>query len=136
MKKQWFRAVICAVLAVFCLMTAASAVEPRLAGISNFYTNLTISNYGVATCQASSKPTYLDYSATLSVSLQRSSTGTSSWTTAKTWEDTGTINVSVSEKYYVVSGYYYRLYCSVSVYDADGELIGYNTQISNVVYRG
>lgn len=135
MKKQWLKTVVCAVLAALCLSTAATAVEPRLSGITNFYAGITISDYGIANCQVNSALDYPTYNATLTVSLQRSSDG-SSWTTAKIWQDSGSVNVSVAERYYVVAGYYYRLYCTVNVYDADGNYIGYNAKISNTVYRG
>lgn len=138
MKKRRIKAFVATLLAVVCLLSAvsaASAVEPRLTGIINFNTSLTIDDNGIAKCRVSSALNTTTYTGTLVVKLQRSGNG-SSWSTAKIWTASRNNVVSIAQDYYVASGYYYRLQCTVTVFDADGNTIGTNSKISSTVYRG
>jgi len=70
---------------------------------------------------------YDGYTAYLTLELERSSDA-ENWSVIKTWTTSGTGRVSLDQYYYVVSGYFYRAYCTASIYDSNGnfvELEGY-----------
>ena len=97
-----------------------SGISPRFTYISKVSTNLSISNLGVATCTGSSFATGVS-SVKLICRLQQYKNGT--WTTIRTWSDTGTNAATVAKSVAVYSGYTYRTYTSCYVYNAAGTLL-------------
>lgn len=86
-------------------------IEPRYIGTNDVYSSLTISSSGRATCLGSVS-TDSGYTANVKMSLQQKN-GTT-WSTIKTWSDSGA-DVLLSGNYYVASGYDYRVKVSADV---------------------
>lgn len=103
--------------------TQASDIEPYYIGLSQVTVALEISSTTLG--QLSECYTFValyeDYSADVTLSLQRSS-DKSSWSTIKTWEASGEEEVEILKNYFVVDGYYYRVNVLVYVYYPNGNM--------------
>lgn len=117
------------ILAVILLVTLAVpamatgpeiGITPRFTYISKVATSLTINNIGVATCTANGYATGVS-SVKVICRLQQYKNG--SWTTIRTWNDTGTNMASLAKSVAVYSGYTYRTYTSFYAYNAAGSLL-------------
>lgn len=117
------------VLAVILLISLAvpvmasendSSISPRFTYISQVATSVTINNIGVATCTANGYATGVS-SVKVICRLQQYKNGT--WTTIRTWNDTGANMASLAKSVAVYSGYTYRTYTSFYAYNAAGSLL-------------
>lgn len=115
-----------AIVLVFATMIPVAATEtentisPRFTYIDRVSTGLAISSSGIASCTATGI-TFTASSAKLVCRLQQYKNGT--WTTIKSWTDTGTPSTSIANSYAVYSGYKYRTYTSFYVYNSSGSLL-------------
>lgn len=110
----------------------APSVQPRWSTMSAFTAQLDVSSLGRMDCTCRARLRDSSNSADLTMSLQRSSNGTS-WTTVKTWTDSGRGSVSMDESWYVLSGYSYRVKATVEVYNSSGTLVESATAYSATV---
>lgn len=80
---------------------------------------------GTASCFGTGKSRHNDSATTLTVTLQKSSFGSSSWSRVCSWSSTGqgTELVYVSSEKVVSSGYRYRIYVNCTVKDSSGNLL-------------
>lgn len=129
MKKRITSGILVLVLVLTSAIVAASAyapstevIQPRWARIYSLTASLDISASGRADCSSSVRVRDSSDSADLTMSLQRSSNGTS-WTTVKAWTDSGRGSVSMDESWYVLSGYSYRVKATAEVYNSSGTLV-------------
>lgn len=140
MKTKLFRGALSALLVVCMLASSAAAavpeenetVQPCYTGISNFITEFYITD-GTAHCYSSVLVSSASNSGKLFMHLQRSSDG-ENWYNYVNWSESGSGFISLDKDRAVLSGYYYRIYCSANVYDANGTLLGINTCASNSAY--
>ena len=72
-------------------------------------------------------------SADVSLILQKSKDQTN-WSEEKTWTSNGSYAVSIDKDYFVVSGYYYRVKLSGTVYDSSGAYVESPVTYSSVKY--
>lgn len=96
-------------------------VQPRYKHIAIFSVDISYGSWGIATCTSS---VIIDsgYSVTLTLSLQRSSDGTT-WENVETWSDEGTGGAFISEERALYSKYSYRVLATANVYDSAGNLV-------------
>ena len=130
---------LCSLILIVCLLIPSAfaaqggddAELPMYTGLSSFSASLSISSGGSASCYSGAAASNSTYSVVLTMRLQQS-TDRLNWITMKTWTSSGAIMPSLSKSYQVVSGYYYRLYCTAKVYNSSGTLLGTNTKYSSV----
>lgn len=111
---------------ILCLLTssasasavAGESIQPRYSSIVRYITGLEISSAGRADCSSCVTISGGD-TVTLIMSLKKSSDGVT-WSIEKTWSTTGTGTVALSKSYYVVSGYYYKVTSTATVYNENG----------------
>lgn len=139
MKKRITSGILILVLVLTSVASAVSAtapsseaIQPRWTRIYSLKAFLDISSSGRADCSSKVMLKNSSDSAELTMSLQRSSNGTS-WTTVKTWTDSGQGSISVDGSWYVLSGYYYRVKAAVKVYNSSGTLVESATAYSATV---
>ena len=95
-----------------------SAVNPEISplrydNVSRMFVSLSISDKGLSSCYG--EIVLRD----MSLILQKSKNQVS-WSDEKTWTTDGSYVVLIDKDYYVVSGYYYRVKLSGTVYDSSG----------------
>lgn len=110
----------------------ASRAIARYKAITDITAEVSISSDGVATCHGVARTTSTDYSCILTMELQRKVKG--SWEPVYTWEKEGSLSASLYKDYAVTSGYYYRVYVTVEVYDEDGTLLDDANLSSNIQF--
>ena len=139
MKKRITSGILILVLVLTSVASAASAnsptteaIQPRWTRIFSLTASLDISSSGRADCSSNAMLRISGDSADLTMSLQRSSNGTS-WTTVKTWTESGRGSISMDESWYVLSGYFYRVKATVEVYNSSGTLVESATAYSATV---
>ena len=97
--------------------------------------SVTISSSGTAKCVASGRISsgYNNYTVNISATLQRqTSTG---WVNVKTWYGSGNQTCYLEVyKYYLASGYYYRLRSTATVYSSSGVAVETGIAYSSSVY--
>lgn len=127
------------VLMALCMLTTCALAMmpetnafPRYVGIMQINANLTISSNGRATCDSKVTLNSPVYRADATMTLCRSSNG-ASWTPIKSWSASGKSDVELSENYYVLSGYYYKVAVTAEVYDASSKLLETVSSESNIV---
>lgn len=117
--KRHIRAVLALALflgVMVATLAIAHAVEPRYTGISKLSTNLSISSSGAATCKGT-VTVYSGYTADVKVELKQDGS------TIKTWTDSGSGTIRISEIHYVESGHKYIVKTSATVYDSNGKVV-------------
>lgn len=127
MKKHALTLFLCLLLLVSPLIpTAAATMQDE--GIQLHYTRiwgidvgLNISLSGRADCYSQVVLDDTSDTAELTMELQRSNGG-NSWRTIKTWSTSGSDTVTLDKDWYVTAGYTYRVYATVNVYTASGNL--------------
>lgn len=112
--------------AVMANIVTTQAVEPRYTGISYLSSVLTISTSGGAACTGKVKVRD-GYQADVKVELKQDGT------TIKTWTDSGSGTITISEARYVASGHNYVLTTTATVYDSNGKLVENPSVDSDVV---
>ena len=94
--------------------------------------SLNISDKGLSNCYG--KITlHAGASVDISLILQKS-TDQVNWSDEKTWVADGSYVVTIDKDYYVVSGYYYRVKLSGTVYDSSGAYVESPLAYSSVKY--
>ncbi len=108
------------------------SIAPLFTHICILTPGLTINSSGKATCIGDVTIYNNSYSTVLTVQLQKS-TG-SSWSTIKTWTNSGTgiTGVLIEENHYVVRGTY-RVRATAKVYDTYGMLLETQSLYSAIV---
>lgn len=97
-------------------LATAHAVELRYIGISKISSNLSISSGGAATCKGT---VIVDSGYTADVKVELKQDGT----TIKTWTDSGSGTIRISEIHYVESGHKYIVKTSATIYDSNGKVV-------------
>lgn len=122
------------IVVAFCMLVsvASAAVQPRYQSICTFTANIDISSSGRATCYGKVMTWDTTDVVDLTLELQRT-TYNGTWTTIKTWTNSGSSVVSVDKDWYVASGYYYRVAVTAELSTSDGEFIEGVTEYSTVV---
>lgn len=100
-----------------------SAVNPEISplrydNVSRMFVSLSISDKGLSSCYGEIVLRG-GASADMSLILQKSKNQVS-WSDEKTWTTDGSYVVLIDKDYYVVSGYYYRVKLSGTVYNSSG----------------
>lgn len=126
-------------LAIVMLLSVVpvSAANPEISllrydNVSRILVSLSISDKGLSSC-------YGEIilrggaSADMSLILQKSKNQVS-WSDEKTWTTDGSYVVLIDKDYFVVSGYYYRLKLSGTVYDSSGAYVESPVTYSSVKY--
>ena len=118
-------ALVCLVMTM-CIGASATEISPRYVGIYQLHANLNISSSGRANCYG-----YVaiqdDYSVDLTVELQRDGR------TIKSWSDSGSDTISISEPYYVTPDHDYQVVVSADVYNSQGRLVDTPIEGSKVI---
>ena len=130
------------IVALTLLITSASAaaqpnetVQPRYTSITRYDAGLQINSAGRADCTAIAMLNNTTDSVVLIMSLRRSEDGVT-WSSEKTWSISGNLAVSLDESFYVLSGYYYKVNVSVTVYNEGGHYIETATTSSEIINYG
>lgn len=123
-------AVVLSLLALSAGAESETVVMPRYSYIDVINSSLSISKYGMATCNANSGFNG-GASQTLTCKLQRYDGST--WTTVKTWSTTVSSSARISKQYAVYSGYTYRLRTTCKVYNSAGTILEIGICDSNQV---
>ncbi len=126
-------------LAVIMLLSiiSVSATNPEISllrydNVTRMLVSLTISDKGLASCYGQ---IVLRGGANADVSLiLQKSTNQITWSDEKTWTSNGSYAVSIDKDYFVVSGYYYRVKLSGTVYDSSGAYVESPLAYSSVKY--
>ncbi len=122
MKKMGFISVVMVLLIslsfgtpVLASVAPQGTIVPCYSYISTIGSGLSINSGGYSTCSGFIN-IYVNYSSTITITLQRSSNG-SSWTNIKSWSQSfSTTGLNSIEKgYYVESGYFYRVLTTAQV---------------------
>ena len=104
------------IVMTMCIGASATEISPRYVGIYQLHANLNISSSGRANCYG-----YVaiqdDYSVDLTVELQRDGR------TIKSWSDSGSDTISISEPYYVTPDHDYQVVVSADVYNSQGRVV-------------
>jgi len=110
-----------------------SLVSPLFLAIISYYNNLTLNSGGRLTCDGKTTVQY-GYIAGVTIELQQYNGG---WNTIKTWgESTDYTLVSVSNDWYVASGYQYRLKLTHRAYNNSwNEIESYISYSKTVSYN-
>lgn len=126
-------------LAIVMLLSvvSVSAVNPEISllrydNVTRMLVSLTISDKGLASCYGEIVLRG-GASADMSLILQKSKNQTT-WSDEKTWTTNGSYIVSIDKDYFVVSGYYYRVKLSGTVYDSSGAYVESPATYSSVKY--
>ena len=140
-KKQWVCGGLIILMALCMLSTSALAaaadgngIFPRYVGITQISASLTIDKTDKATCESGVILKNPTYRADVTMTLYRSSDG-NKWTPIKSWSDSGKGQVTLSQNYYVLSGYYYKVEATAKVYNAASTLLESVTAASDVIYH-
>lgn len=126
--------VVAIMLSVIPAMAAVGepTVSPCYAYIQRISAGLSIDEtLGITSCKTSCF--VAAESVKLTCTLQRYNG--SSWTTVKSWSETGEYSVALNKNWAVYSGYTYRVKATCSVYNSSGALVESGSIYSNeVVY--
>jgi hypothetical protein len=142
MKKITFKRILCLATTIIMLCVSTHALEPimleptddlsilRYATIRSFTTALTIDKNGTAECSTKVQATSSSYTVNITMHLQQKD---SSWETIKTWDTAEILNANLTETWYVISGYDYRIYVTASIVNSTGKELETATKYSNIV---
>lgn len=98
-----------------------TAVQPRYLDIYSFFIDLDISSGGTATCETSVSTT--TQTNTLEITMDLEQYTDSNWHVIKSWNKTYGANADMTKYRAIPSGYYYRLFVSAIVRDANGNVV-------------
>ena len=120
-------------LAVIMLLSTipVSAANPEISplrydNISSMLVSLVISDKGLASCDGQ-----ITLRGGASVDMSKNQI---TWSDEKTWTASGSYVVTIDKDYFVVSGYYYRVKLSGTVYDSSGAYVESPLTYSSVKY--
>lgn len=117
--KKSIRSVLALVLVLGVLAASVAtvyAVQPRYTGISSISANIGISSSGAATCKGT-VDVDPGYTADLKVELRQDGI------TIKTWTESGSGTIRISQVRYVTSGHNYIVKATATVYDGNGKVV-------------
>lgn len=116
--KRTFALVLCVVIAASVTVVGAEemSVTPRFVGVDVIVANLTINEYGRASCGCSVL-IRSGYSVDVTMTLEQDGVAIKSWT------GSGSISVDMSKPYYVASGHDYQVIVTVRVKTAEGSYL-------------
>ena len=103
-------------MTVLCFGASAEEIVPRYDGIITLSAELDISTSGRADCYGYVR-TRTGYSVDFTMELLRDGR------TIKSWSDSGSGIISISEPYYVTPGHDYQVVVSADVYNSQGRLV-------------
>lgn len=122
--KKAFTLALCLVIAATVTVVSAeeTRVMPRFVGVDVIVANLTINEYGRASCGCSVLVD-IGYSVDVTMTLEQDGVAIKSWT------GSGSISVDMSKPYYVTSGHDYQVIVTTRVSTAEGSyLCSYTTE--------
>lgn len=127
-------------LLTFCLLASTTSaanlnnipVQPRFITLSILEAHLDVSFSGLSQSNCIVKPSNASYTVMLTLELQRG--GGTSFSTIKSWEDSGSGTVTLDQSWYVSRGYEYRVYVTARVYNSSGSLVETATTVSDTVF--
>lgn len=127
MKRRILSLVALVLLMTSMLVVPASAadeaptVTPRYVNISVFTASVGVNSSGKASCYSDVITANSTHTIYLDITLQRYNNGY--WTNVKSWNTSGTGEVSLDKSWYVTSGYYYRTAATATVYTSGGSYV-------------
>lgn len=140
-KRKWVCNGLIILMALCMLSTSALAVGaegntvlPQYIGITRINATLSIDKTDKATCESDVALKNPTYRSDVTMTLYRSSDG-SKWTSIKSWSGSGKGRVTLSENYYVLSGYYYKVEVTAKVYNAASTLLETVSAASETIYH-
>ena len=107
------------------------ALVPDYVDIETLWAILNIGSSNEATCSSFVRSATFTNTVYLTMKLQQLSG--KNWSDIKTWSASGTGSISLTRRYYVTSGYSYRLKVTATVYTSAGKFVEQSTAYSNVV---
>ena len=127
--KRKTRGLICAVCiaallvsGVFAAMPGGDVVQPKYVYLNKLSASIDITSSGRVTAGSKAGVPSAAYSIDLTMTIEKSSDGVN-WTSVKSWDTTGSLAISMSEYWYVVPGYTYRVKAEAEVYNANNVLV-------------
>ena len=122
MRNQIVNKLLCITLIICVIMSLsapafASGEQLRYVAVNHVSTYMSISNFGLATCEASVTLRNASYYSNNTMTLDYYSNG--NWHVWKTW----TSNYDLSKHVQLVHGYYYRVSCTADVYTTSGTYV-------------
>ena len=140
-KRKWVCNGLIILMALCMLNTSALAavaddntILPRYVGITEINATLTIDRTDKATCESDVALKNPTYRADVTMTLYRSSDG-NKWTSIKSWSGSGKSQIKLSQNYYVLSGYYYKVEVTAKVYNAASTLLETVSAASETIYH-
>ena len=112
--------------------TETITVTPRYVNIMGFNASIDVYSGGKAYCYSFVETANSTYTIYLTLGLQRYKDGY--WTTIKSWDGSGTGEVTMDKSRYVTSGYYYRTAATATVYTSGGSYVEMVTIYSQSTY--
>ena len=112
------------------IMSIQPEVSPCYVAIANTACSLRLGNGGLMTCEGTTS-VWNGYKAGLIVELQRNN---GDWETIKSWSHTAWDSVDISQNWYVVHGYDYRVQTTHYSYDSAGNLLEVVIKHTKTVY--
>lgn len=106
-----------------------SSVSPNFIAIIRYFNDLTLNSGGKLTCEGKTEVQY-GYIAGLTIELQQNN---GQWNTIKTWSASDSTVVSLSQDWYVLSGYQYRLKLTHTAMNSNNAVIESFTSYSKTV---
>lgn len=102
--------------------TESGIMSPQFTAILSMSAGLSINSSGKATCAGSVTPSSDTYTADMTVSLEKSTSG--GWSSIKSWTGSGTgyAGAAIEAYYYVTSGTY-RVCTTVNIYNSSKTLL-------------
>ena len=111
-----------------------SSVQPLYTHIRDFDGSFCI-NAGKAECYGTGRSQYTDTTTIVKVTLQKRTTGTTSWSSVCSWSDTktGKSYATVSEEKSVTKGYDYRILIKCTITDSEGVIKETDSMYSRII---
>lgn len=138
MKRRTLSLIALVLLMTSMLVIPASAAEetptvsPRYVNILAFTASISVNSSGKASCYSFVETANTSHTIYLTIGVQRYVDGY--WTTIKSWNTSGTGEVSLDKSRYVTSGYYYRTAATATVYTSSGSYVEAVTIYSQSYY--
>lgn len=108
-------------LSAFAALPDETPISPLYTGVATVTRSIDVSSGGCATCYGRIV-VRSGYTADMELELQLSSDD-ESWSTIKSWTNSGSGTLTLDKIYFVSSGYYYRVICTADIYDSDDNFV-------------